>query len=298
MSSGLIDQEGQRVNYGERGPMMARCRAVAVCIACSVLLFSRLEAQRLDNAPVTANFAGVGPVTLTPVAGIKAMLATPRILGGARVVCFDVSYKCDIGVQPRTMGDFARPASDWVEEMQGQFRGITPAPPSGATLLSVTTPQSVEVHFTDLRSNAQFRHTALAVVFRGSAILKVFAQGPDSATVASMVNIARTAKPDAAHEMLAMQFAQFVGVCNSRVPATQASNTRALAASPFRDAALLSMLRQRDTTMTLEKILQNRSQQLPQLLRSYDDLAPISRQTFCSDLPKTIAAAAREFRAP
>lgn len=276
--------------------MVARRRAVAVCIACSVYLSARLEAQRLDHAPVTVTYAGIGPITLMPIAGIKAMVATPRILGGARVVCFDVSYKCDIGVRPRAISDFARPATDWLEELKGQFQGINPAPPGGSTLLAVATPKSVEVSFADLRSNVPYRYTTVAVVFRGPAVLTVFAQGPDSATVAAMVNIARIARPDAALEMLAMQFAQFVNVCSSRVPTTQASNTRALATSPFRDAALLAVLRQRDTTMTLYKIVQARAQQLPQLLLSYDELSPTNRQTFCSDLPKMIAAAAIDLR--
>jgi hypothetical protein len=280
--------------------MRARLRTAgaALCIASHVLPGSRLEAQRLETTPVTVQYPGIGPLTFTPVAGIKAMLANPRIKDGARVVCFDVRYKCDIGVQARTLGDYARPAAEWLAEMHAQFRTLAAPPPDGAPIMQVVTPQGIEVSFSDLRSNVPYRYTAMAVVFRGPAVLKVFAQGPDSAAVAMMMQLARTAKPEAAQEMQAAQLVQFVTVCNSRVPATQAANTRALANSPFRDAVVLGLLRQRDSTMTLEKLLAARSERHPQFLLAYDMLTPTGRQTFCSDLPKTIAVAARELRMP
>lgn len=257
---------------------------------------STVNAQKLETDPVTVNYSGIGPVTWTPVAGIKANLAVPHITAGPRVICFDARYKCDISVQVRNISYVARSPEELLEEIREQFKYDAAPPPAGTAFRTVATPQIVEVSYVDSRANAAYRYRTMALVLKGPAIFQVVADGPDSATVAAMVNIARNTTFGAAREMMAYRFAQFVGVCSSRVPATKAANERALAASPFTDAALLSYMRQRDTTMTVEKLKEARVQQLPQFLETYDALKPTSRQTFCKDLPAIIANTARELR--
>lgn len=273
------------------------CGPLRLCVAAAALLTaSHAPAQSLETAPVTVTYAQLGPVTWSPVAGIRAMLASPRITAGPRVLCTGTTYRCDVAISARPLRYFARPTSDLVEEVKEQFQSIASPPPRGSLFQTVATPQSVELTYFNERAEPGSRYTTIALVMKGPALLAVFAQASDEATIAAMLNIARTVKLGTPREVFADRFAQIVAVCSSRVPSTQVANERALAASPFNDNATVALLRLSDTTMTLEKMRASRSRSLQAYLKEYDSIDPMSRASFCTELPKTISAAARELR--
>lgn len=263
--------------------------AALTAVVFGALPFTSLVAQRLDTGPVSANYAVIGPVQFIPAPGIKATLVTPNITAGARVSCFDTSYACDINVQPRTFDNLIKLPAELVEEVRTQFK-------TGSPLRIVTTAQGVEATYIDPSANAKYRFVMAAMIFRGPAVLRVVAQGPDSLSVNAMMNIARTARPTAAREMLAAQFGQLVAVCTRRMPATAAAGERALAISPFSDAALLAIARLRDPNATLEQLKAGRSTPTDKSLSTYDAIVPSMRERICNELPRAIAAAGRELR--
>ena len=276
--------------------MFANLRAarLTTAVACTVLLSAstvrEAHAQSLEVGPVTVQYAGLGALVWMPAPGIKANLVVPNITAGARVSCFQASYKCDIGVQRRTIEYFARQPAELVDEVRGQFK-------SGSPLEIVSTAQGVEATFIDRAANARYPYTTVALIFRGAALLRAVAQGPDLASVNAMINIARTVRPVAARETMAASFAQFVGVCTTRFPGTATANERALAISAFSDASVLATVRQRDTSMTMEKVRAARAIPNSLQLASFDGMPPSSRERFCNELPGIIAAATRDLRA-
>lgn len=269
------------------------CRTAALCgfaaLVAGSLPLTGLAAQRLDAGPVSATYSGIGPVQFIPAPGIKATLVTPNISAGARVSCFDTSYACDINVQPRTFDNLIKLPAEFVEEVRTQFK-------TGSPLRIVTTAQGVEATYIDPSANAKYRVVTAAMIFRGPAVFRVVAQGPDSLSVNAMMNIARTARPTAAREMLAAQFGQLVAVCTRRMPATGAAGERALAVSPFSDAALLALARLRDPSANIEQLKAGRSTPTDRSLSTYDGFAPSIRERICNELPRAIGAAGRELR--
>ena len=151
---------------------LIRRRSALAALVCSSLPFSSLLAQRLDAGPVSANYTGIGPVQFIPAPGIRATLVTPNITAGSRVSCFDTNYACDINVQPRTFENLIKLPAELAEEVRTQFK-------PGSPLQVVTTAQGVEATYIDASANAKYRVVMAAIIFRGPAVLRVVAQGPD-----------------------------------------------------------------------------------------------------------------------
>ena len=275
---------------------MIRCRLTVLALLTLGARVTHAQGSvlTLDSVPRTYSYPGIGPITWTPARGIKAFIGVPEFSEGPRVLCHDTGYTCEIDVNIRNIGYFARGTAELLKEVQEQFAEITPAPPAGAKYSTTTSDTLVQSIFVDVRSGAKYKYTAMAIVIKGPAVLQVVAQAADSSTLASMLGIALNAKGGAFREMLSYRFTQITGACATRLPATRAANERSLQASPFNEAFLLQAERQRDSTITLVKLHAVEAQALSQFITTLDELTPQKRADFCGGLPALFAVSARK----
>lgn len=275
---------------------MRRMRLMVLVGALGVGVPAISDAQALDSLPLSYKYPGIGALTWTPVKGLKARIAVPHFSSGPRVVCVDMAYRCDVEVNLRSISYVARTEGELLAEIREQFpeMGLTLQP--NAPFRRRIEPELLALTYVDATGQAEFRFTAVALVLRGPAVFQITAQANDSTVINDVLTLVKRTRLVDEHAMMTYRLGQMVDACAQRVPSTQPINERARRASVFADTVLVNWLRVSDSTATMKTVRATRDDQLPQFLKSLDELPASNREAFCRSLPRVIATAEQDLR--